>query len=92
MNATEILSAVSACQYGVSDAPARLASEDDHPLIASKGAGSIHALRRHTTRGWRYLGFAVWSCRSQGWVCGSWKSPVDFPTAEDALRSMPWEG
>lgn len=58
------------------------------PLVASKGAGSIHLLHRDG----HAIGYAVWSCRTQSWVCGSWRSPTDYQTAERHLRNMPWEG
>lgn len=76
----------------VPSARQNLTSDTADPLVSSKGAGSVHALRRRCGKGWRYLGYAVWSCRRQSWVCGSWSRPVDFATAEAALRNMPWEG
>jgi len=36
-----------------------LNSNSDNPLLSSKGAGSVHALRRRAGKGWCYLGFAV---------------------------------
>lgn len=69
-----------------------LASSTADPLVASKGACSVHALRRRCGRGWQYIGYAVWSCRQQGWVSGSWTRPVDADEAHDALRDMSWDG
>ncbi len=67
----------------------RLSRAEGDPLLASKGAGSVHALFRDG----ECIGYAVWSCRLQGWVAGSWDRPIgDYRTAERHLRRMPWEG
>ncbi len=88
----DVVTAIDGCEFGMSHYVTRLDTNDDHPLIASKGAGSIHVLRRRRGKGWQYLGYAVWSCRQQAWVCGSWRHPVSIEQATRHLRNMAWEG
>lgn len=86
-----ILSDLKSLNLASPSALQNMASESDDPLICSKGAGSVHALRR-VGNGWRYIGFAVWSCKTQGWVCGSWRAPVSLSEAHEYLADMAWEG
>lgn len=56
--------------------------------VTSRGAVSINALFRCG----RLIGYAVWSCRAQGWVVGSWGRPLTFSQAVAAEKHLPWEG
>lgn len=87
-----ILSDLSDLHLASTSARDNLTSDAGDPLVCSKGAGSVHALRRRSGKGWRYIGFAVWSCRTQGWVCGSWSRPVSLTEAHEYLADMAWEG
>lgn len=58
------------------------------PIITSRGAVSICALRR---RG-KWIGFAVWSCQAQAFVRGGWSNPLSWQDAVQTERGMPWEG
>lgn len=88
----DVLTDIKGCEFLVYDYVKRLDTTDDEPLIASKGAGSIHVLRRRRCKDWCYLGYAVWSCRRQAWVCGSWRHPVSIEEAARHLRNMDWAG
>lgn len=92
MNREAVLADVREMSLGSPSATANLASTDGSPLVASKGAGSVHVLRRRRGAGWQYLGYAVWSCRTQGWVRGSWDRPVSADEAHAHLADMAWEG
>lgn len=92
MNRDTVLRDICDMHLGVPMAQQNLDSIHDSPMVASKGAGSVCVLRRRCGTGWRYLGYAVWSCRSQQWVCGSWRTPVSATDAHDHLVDMAWEG
>jgi len=92
MNLKSVLADVREMTLASNSADANLASSDSNPLVASKGAGSVHVLRRRRGSGWSYLGYAVWSCRTQGWVCGSWNRPISADEAHAHLADMAWEG
>lgn len=92
MNLESVTIEVRDMSLASNSAEANLASSGNSPLVASKGAGSVHVLRHRRGAGWQYLGYAVWSCRTQGWVCGSWDRPVDADEAHAHLTDMAWEG
>ena len=92
MNLKSVLAEVREMSLGSPSATANLNSSDGSPTVASKGAGSVNVLRRRRGNGWQYLGYAVWSCRTQGWVCGSWDRPVSADEAHAYLADMAWEG
>ena len=83
---------ISQMTLAVPSASHNLASDSASPVVASKGAGSVHLLRRRRGRGWQSIGYAVWSCSRQAWVCGSWRSPVSADEAHEHLARMAWEG
>jgi len=93
LNKARVLADVSEMRLSTRTASANLGSADDHaPTVASKGAGSVCVLRRRHGKGWRYVGYATWSCRTQTFVRGSWSHPVTAGEAHEALESMDWEG
>lgn len=83
---------ISRMRLAVPSAARNVASDSSSPIVASKGAGSVHLLRRRRGRGWQSIGYAVWSCAQQAWVCGSWRSPVGADEAHEHLTRMAWEG
>lgn len=92
MNSKAVLADVREMSLASPSASTNLDGLGENPLVASKGAGSVHALRRRRGAGWQYIGYAVWSCRTQGWVCGSWSRPVSADEAHAHLTNMAWEG
>lgn len=92
MKKSDVIAAVAVMELAVPDAAARLDGGEGSPLVASKGAGSVHVLRRMRGTGWQYIGFAVWSCAKQSWVCGSWRRPTTARAAHQALLDMDWAG
>ena len=94
LNKNQVLADVSAMRLGNSLlAAANLDDDlDDAPTVANKGGGSVHVLRRRQGTGWRYIGYATWSCRDQSYVCGSLRHPATADEAHKSLEDMAWEG
>lgn len=91
-NLASVIADLADCQHATPSAAENLLGSQASPLVASKGAGSIHALRRRRGAAWQYIGYAVWSCRQQRWVLGSWDTPVAMAEAAEYLADMDYGG
>lgn len=92
MKASEVIAKIAEGSLTVPSASENLRGDGTSPMVASKGAGSVDVLRRRCGKGWNYIGFAVWSCKKQSYVAGSWSRPLDFEEAHATLKDMAWEG